>query len=1045
MIATLVLATAFCTTGPHDNEEDQFRGIWYCSSQRTAEFAAMGFNFVYMPTWDFDPGNGRLRANAGEDRKKMMALAARDGFDYAENLGTLAYHKFLKENFQQLRHDGSKLAYTDMSNPEVREICRRQMELDAGTIPRDDPHFAGVAPCSEVRDKAIVNASEHLKDAWAKYSGGKPMPVLNGDISMPPHYSTIDGFPASRIVDERDPVFDFYRWFWREGDGWNGYCSDVPEIYGRVVGRTLFTFFDPAVRTPPIWGSGGAVTHLNNWTYVYPDPYGISFVTACCQAMARGRGQRVMEMIQAISYRSQLAPKGVEPQGPKPEWLDRLPDAVYMTTPPDLAQEAMWTLFSHKLDGILFHGWQSIADPRGAATYGYEWTNPHLETTISNLFTGVGRELGPLFKALPETGRTVAYLESSAAWLFAKRGGYGYIGGPYSDPAEMATLAGLSPYVLYDEEIERDGIPTETRILLMPNCDVLTKRTYEAVKAFQWRGGIVFADGNLAPAILPDELLPVHNRVRKAATDVPAMWREGAQLKALAKKYLTLDADVDRSDMFVRLRRMRGGDYLFAINDRRCEGDYVGQWKIVWEKGLPNRGRVSVRRAAGAVYDLAKHAPVPFEVKDGQTFIDVTYETNDGRVFLVADRPLGPLEVVTQSGEVYVRSDDADLMIPIRVETKGRKPFYGVIRGGTWVRGFDGIEDVRVTNLADGKTYRAGGDKLQAEIDRKKAEEAEAERRAIPPDRETYLFKTMKHAFPKLRKIGAVSPYGECSPFVFKGRLMRMELADPSRGRDAKNDAICAVIRDVETGRIVGRTGEGCYYQSASVEGDTVYITATKRIPGRNDTCGDTILLFESKDLVNWTSRELLSRPGWNFYNSTLTKGPDGYVIALESDNLKHARRYFTMFFATSKDLRTWTFLPDEKAYPKHRYCGGPFLKYVDGWYYLSLVTEMPCERWCTYLFRTKDFSEWESGRYNPMLMWSDEDRRVAEKSADITPELAERIRTGFVCNASDAEFCEFKGRTCIDYLVGDQRGFYFMAEAWYDGSLKEFLERQFE
>ena len=111
----------------------------------------------------------------------------------------------------------------------------------------------------------------------------------------------------------------------------------------------------------------------------------------------------------------------------------------------------------------------------------------------------------------------------------------------------------------------------------------------------------------------------------------------------------------------------------------------------------------------------------------------------------------------------------------------------------------------------------------------------------------------------------------------------------------------------------------------------------------------------------------------------------------------------------------------------------------------LSLVQEMPCERWCTYLFRSKDLSEWECGRYNPMLMWDDDDRRVSEKAADITPEFAERIRTGFVCNASDVEFCEFGGRTCIDYLVGDQRGFYYMAEAWYDGPLKEYLERQFE
>ena len=39
---------------------------------------------------------------------------------------------------------------------------------------------------------------------------------------------------------------------------------------------------------------------------------------------------------------------------------------------------------------------------------------------------------------------------------------------------------------------------------------------------------------------------------------------------------------------------------------------------------------------------------------------------------------------------------------------------------------------------------------------------------------------------------------------------------------------------------------------------------------------------------------------------------------------------------------------------------------------------------------------------------------------------------------------CEFEGRTCLNYIVGDQRGFYYIVAAWYDGPLKELLERQF-
>jgi len=309
-------------------------------------------------------------------------------------------------------------------------------------------------------------------------------------------------------------------------------------------------------------------------------------------------------------------------------------------------------------------------------------------------------------------------------------------------------------------------------------------------------------------------------------------------------------------------------------------------------------------------------------------------------------------------------------------------------------------------------------------------------------DNETVLYKTMENAFPKFRKVGAVAPWGEVSPFVFKGRLMRMELRDSEHRVQSRQD-VKAVIRDVSTGKIVGETGEGCYYHSVFVEGDRIYLTGTLR-SGENGRTGDTVMVFESTDLVHWTKRILIRNPGWRYFNTTLAKGPDGYVLALESNDERHAEQYFTMFFATSKDLKEWTFLPNETAYPKLRYCGGPFLVFCNGWYYLTLVTAMPCARFCTYIFRTRDFRSWEVGRYNPMLMWDDADRRLAPNAVDFTPELENQVRSHFICNASDLEMCEFEGKTVLNYLVGDQRGFAYEAEAWYDGPMQELLERYF-
>ena len=313
---------------------------------------------------------------------------------------------------------------------------------------------------------------------------------------------------------------------------------------------------------------------------------------------------------------------------------------------------------------------------------------------------------------------------------------------------------------------------------------------------------------------------------------------------------------------------------------------------------------------------------------------------------------------------------------------------------------------------------------------------------------ETILHKTMANAFPTFRKMGAVCECGEASPFVFRGKLMRMELFDPTCATVADDPRICIRIRDVASGKILSSFGKDCYYPTALADGDKVYVTATKRtywLRGEKTNAfhsGETIVLYESSDLVNWTSREIITRPGWHIFNTTMTKGPDGYVLAYESNHPSCVP--FTMFFATSKNLKTWTLMRDSRAYPAKRYCGGPFLRYHNGYYYLSLVTELPCERYCTYLFRTSDFRRWDTGRYNPFLFVTQDDRRVSPNAQDISESLLKRIPTAFVCSLADVEMCDFDGKTYLNYGIGDQHGFYYWAEAWYDGPVGELLERFF-
>ncbi len=129
----------------------------------------------------------------------------------------------------------------------------------------------------------------------------------------------------------------------------------------------------------------------------------------------------------------------------------------------------------------------------------------------------------------------------------------------------------------------------------------------------------------------------------------------------------------------------------------------------------------------------------------------------------------------------------------------------------------------------------------------------------------------MTKGFPKIRKLGAVSPNGESTPFVFRGRSYRLELSDPSRGLDPGTQ-IAAVIRDRETGKIISRIAEDCYYHSLYQENGTVFVIALRS--QKPEFCGDTLMIYESRDLIRWSKRVLLTNPGLKYYNSSLTKCP---------------------------------------------------------------------------------------------------------------------------------------------------------------------------
>jgi len=276
----------------------------------------------------------------------------------------------------------------------------------------------------------------------------------------------------------------------------------------------------------------------------------------------------------------------------------------------------------------------------------------------------------------------------------------------------------------------------------------------------------------------------------------------------------------------------------------------------------------------------------------------------------------------------------------------------------------------------------------------------------------------------------------ETTPVVFKDRLYRFEYV---RDNYPANQTGASYFRfiDVATGKATPAFAKGQHLGCAYVEGETVYAF------GVDKWGGSKIALYRSKDMEKWEERVAFHLPGWELFNTSVCKADGRYVMAVEVGAPKEIVGVpFTIFFAQSNDLLTWKLLPLDCVYSKEKYTACPSLRYFDGFFYLIYLETRPGPNYETFIVRSKDLKRWEPSRFNPVLAFSDEDKKIANPK--LTAEQRKAIAQAKDINNSDVDLCEFKGKTIIYYSWGNQQGNEFLAEAVYEGSLASFLRSYF-
>ena len=587
-----------------------------------------------------------------------------------------AHHFDHQPAYHRIGRDGKPLPRPTLnaSLPDLPPFFENVGRSIARTYGRH-PAFTTVLINSEVRDGSRPSFNPVDLQNYRAFAGTDIPP--EADLRTGVDYTKLKDFPANRVVPDVHPILKYYRWFWTTGDGWNALHSALNKGVKSTGRRDLWTFFDPAVRQPAISGAGGSVDVLSHWTYTYPDPQRIGLATDQLFAMrdASARNQRVMKMTQLIWYRSQTSPvQKAAPETPVP-WEDHDPDAAYITIAPMHLKEAFWTKLSRPVQGIMYHGWQSLVpDPDSSSAYRY--TNPHTVHVLKDLIQNIAQPLGPTLLKVPDERREIAFLESFTSQIFARRGGHGYNATWSADLFLALQHAHLPPDILFEETLLKTGL-SGRKLLVMPECDVLSASVLAKIQAWQAKGGRILADEHLCPALKADITIPSFKRVKNAAQDKAALLTLAATLQQqVATVPLTPAVTADPPEVILRTRRTGDATYLFLINDHRTAGNYVGQHGLVLENGLPSSTTVTLPQETAHIYDLTRHAQViPERNPAGQ----VTWKTHlgpgDGTLFLITPKPLLGLHLTAPAAA----KRGNPVKLTLQVTTTSQSPVNAII------------------------------------------------------------------------------------------------------------------------------------------------------------------------------------------------------------------------------------------------------------------------------------------------------------------------------------------------------------------------------
>ena len=277
----------------------------------------------------------------------------------------------------------------------------------------------------------------------------------------------------------------------------------------------------------------------------------------------------------------------------------------------------------------------------------------------------------------------------------------------------------------------------------------------------------------------------------------------------------------------------------------------------------------------------------------------------------------------------------------------------------------------------------------------------------------------------------------EANPIVFKGHPYLCEYIRKKYPGNAGGRSYFRFLDMADMKTVVSTCGHGLHMGNAFVDGDRVVVTCVE------DWGAPRFYQIESTDLVHWTEpRQILEGEGWKGYNTSVCRAGDRYVMVFELGAPKEmVGTMFTMFFAESKDLGTWTLI-DGARMGADRYTGAPMLRHYGDWFYFFHLEGSYEEGFETRVMRSKDLYAWERSPH--VVLGYDPWDKMIHPRANFTDAEKAYIAGAKDVNASDLDMCDWNGKLVCFYSWGNQRGNEFSALAEADCTEREFCESFF-